>query len=178
MRRVQIGGTGSLGNEDRAHIHTLAHTVGKYIAQTGAVYVFGSEGNDDHLPDVIYKGVQEEKGSAVAILRDREKLYHDDENTIVMPSGMVRGSGWEALIALSCDVLFVIGGGAGTLQEMTVAYQAGIPIVALTGTGGWADKLADSYLDYREKYKVISESDPKKAVEIAYDIGLKKISSK
>ena len=77
---------------------------------------------------------------------------------------MVHGSGWEAVIAFACDAMIVIGGGAGSLQEMTIAYQAGIPIVALRGTDGWAGKLADTSLDYREKAKVVGASDPAEAV--------------
>jgi uncharacterized protein (TIGR00725 family) len=63
----------------------------------------------------------------------------------------------------------VVGGGAGTYIEACVAYQKGKPIVALTGSGGTADKIADTFLDDRKTVKVISASNPKDAVDLALD---------
>lgn len=60
------------------------------------------------------------------------------------------------MLVSSCDAIVAIGGGSGTLNEITVAYQKKIPIFVMKGTGGWADKLADQYLD--DRYK----TDPKR----------------
>ena len=169
MRHLQIGVMGSVtAPHDRQRLHQLAETVGRCIADQGAVYVFGAEGHDGHLPDVAYRGVKAREGWALAITKGKEKgLFSADARTIIVPSGTVHGGGWEAVSAFACDAMIVIGGGAGSLQEMTIAYQAGIPIVALRGTGGWADKLADASLDYRERAKVIGASDPVDAVRTA-----------
>ena len=56
-----------------------------------------------------------------------------------------------------------ISGGSGTLNEITVAYQANIPVVVLGNTGGWSERLAGQYLDARERYEfeafdVVSEA--------------------
>src|SRR5438105_15881888 len=73
------------------------------------------------------------------------------------------------ITAYSADVAIVVGGGAGTFIEACVAYQKGKPIVALIGTGGTADKIADTFLDDRKTVKVISASSPEDAVEMALD---------
>ena len=42
-----------------------------------------------------------------------------------------------------------MGGGAGTLSEIALASQINKPILLMKGSGGWADKLTDEYLDQR-----------------------------
>ena len=63
-----------------------------------------------------------------------------------------------------CDGVILLGGGAGTLEEITIAYRQEKPIVALTGTGGWADRLAGTYLDERERILIESVGTPDEAV--------------
>ncbi len=36
---------------------------------------------------------------------------------------------------------------SGTLTEASIAYQLKIPLVAITGSGGWAGKLSGTYID-------------------------------
>ena len=131
------------------------------------------------MPDVAYRGVKSRQGWALAITKGKEKgIYSDDERMIIVPSGMMHGTGWEGIIALACDAMIVIGGGAGSLQEMTIAYQADIPIVALRGTGGWAERLADVSLDYREKAKVVGASDPAEAVRRACMLAMEHLAKR
>lgn len=70
-------------------------------------------------------------------------------------------------LVLSCDAIIAISGGSGTLNELVVAYQADIPIVVLKNSGGWAEKLADQYIDARKRRLCIGAENPKDAVEIA-----------
>lgn len=46
-------------------------------------------------------------------------------------TGMERGGGREFVLVSSCDAIVVVGGGSGTLNEMTVAYQKKIPIFVM-----------------------------------------------
>lgn len=62
----------------------------------------------------------------------------------------------------------MVGGGVGTLIEIAAAYQKGIPIVAVKGTGGVADRLVDTYIDDRKIERVFGESSPDKAVAAAF----------
>ncbi|MEK6952714.1 MAG: hypothetical protein AABX29_06900, partial [Nanoarchaeota archaeon] len=41
------------------------------------------------------------------------------------------------------------------MNEMLVAYQLNIPIVVITGTGGWADEMAGKYFDSRKRIKAV-----------------------
>ena len=42
-----------------------------------------------------------------------------------------------------------LGGGAGTLSEIALAWIHGRPILALADTGGWADAISDHPPDRR-----------------------------
>ena len=64
-------------------------------------------------------------------------------------------------------MIITIGGGSGTLNEIVVAYQAGIPVVVLKDSGGWSDKLAETYLDDRKRFKIKSARTPREAAELA-----------
>ena len=50
------------------------------------------------------------------------------------------------------------------MNEMLVAYQLNIPIVVITGTGGWADKMAGKYFDARKRMKAVPAKTPKAAL--------------
>lgn len=64
-------------------------------------------------------------------------------------------------------------GGSGTLNEIAVAYQLNIPIISISNTGGWADKLANQYLDDRKRFKIISAKNSKEAVDLAFKLARK-----
>ena len=74
---------------------------------------------------------------------------------------------------LSCDVIIAISGGSGTLTEMAIAYQAGIPIITVDKFGGWAKKLSNKFFDQRKRLKCISVSTPKEAIDTAISIAKK-----
>lgn len=76
------------------------------------------------------------------------------------------GRGGDAfVIPYTSDGAIVVGGGVGTLKELCGFYLAGKPIVALTGTGGWADRLAGEYLDERRIVRIESADTAESAVE-------------
>src|SRR3989344_3646533 len=99
-----------------------------------------------------------------------KEIYQNDADIIVV-TGMERGGGREFVLASSCDCLISVSGGSGTLNELVVGYQQAVPLVALRGTGGWSEKLADQYFDARQRFRVEGADTPKEAVEIAFRLG-------
>jgi len=65
--------------------------------------------------------------------------------------------------------LIIISGGSGTLNEAAIAYQLDVPIIALKGYGGWSDKLANTFLDGRNRRKIILAKTPEEAVKLALE---------
>lgn len=112
------------------------------------------------------KGAKEAGGITVGIIPQEDKEYANSFCDIVIATGI----GWprDFITAYSGDAVIVIGGGAGTAIEAYAAYFKSKPIIALKGSGGIADKIADSYLDDRKLVKVVGEESAKRAVETAF----------
>ncbi len=157
-----------LGLERKESIRRIAWKVGYLIAKQGWVLVCGGE-KDGGLVREAMKGAKAANGLIVGVVRDLEDIA-PEVDIVINASGPVGFR--EYLLAVSSRAMVVISGGSGTLNEVSVAYQNRIPIVALKGTGGWADKLANKYLDSRKKVKIVGVSSPKEAVAF-----LKKIIS-
>ena len=167
-RRPQIGVMGSVSDlnysKDTAQ---LAASVGTLLAKQNVVVMFGAEKDFDSLSTVAARAARQAGGTTVGITYGKGLSTYTDDAEIVIATGLERGGGREFSLALSCDVIICISGGSGTLNEIAVAYQAGIPIIALTGTGGWSDRLADQYLDARQRLKVEAAPTPQAAVNRA-----------
>ena len=70
-------------------------------------------------------------------------------------------------MVLSCDVIIAISGGSGTLTEIAIAYQAGIPIIVIDKFGGWSEELSNRFIDDRKRLKCIGVKRAEKALELA-----------
>lgn len=148
-------------------LERLAEEVGFGVAKSGAVLVFGAEKDYDSLSTAACRGAKRGGGITLGVTYGKGFDIYEKENVdIVIASGLERGGGRETTLVLSCDGIIVLSGGSGTLTEMAIAYQANIPIVALQGTGGWADKLADQYIDARKRVKVEGAKNPEEAVSL------------
>jgi hypothetical protein len=170
MRRMQIGVMGSMADSvlTESAIDT-AKEVGVEIAKKNATLVFGFEGDYDSFSTVAAREAEENGGNTMAFVRGSSKLDLKEFNSLQIVTGQERGGGREFPLVLSCDAIICIGGGSGTLTEIAMAYQAGIPVVVLKNTGGWSDKLADTFLDDRNRMKIFSAKDVKEALEIVLD---------
>jgi len=148
-------------------MYEAAKLVGDQIAARGAVLVTGGLGG---VMEAASKGAKERGGLVVGIIPHEEMSYAKPFCDIIVPTGL--GFARNYVTAYSADSVIVVGGGAGTLVEVCVAYQKGKSIVALTGSGGTADKIAGTYLDDRKVVKVMSASTPREVVDLAYDNAL------
>lgn len=168
-RKIQIGVMGSAADlKYSKKIEKLAEEIGYWIATNNAVLIFGAEKDCDSLSTAACRGAKKVGGLTVGVTYGRSKdIWQKEDVDIVIVSGLERGGGRELTLVSSCDVIITIGGGSGTLTEMAIAYQANIPIIALSSTGGWSKKLSGTYLDKRKRLKVQQAKTPKEAVEKA-----------
>jgi hypothetical protein len=111
------------------------------------------------------KGANEGGGFVIGIVPQDEKTAANPYCDAVIATGI--GFARDFLTAYSADAVIIIEGGAGTMIEVAVAYQKKIPIVAIKGSGGTADKLVDTYLDDRRIEIILGEESPEKAVGTA-----------
>lgn len=155
-RKLQIGVMGSAADLNYSkEVEQLAEALGYEVAKAGAVLVFGAEKDYDSLSTAACRGAKRGNGLTVGVTYGKGlAVYETEAADVIIASGLERGGGREFVLVLSCDGIITVSGGSGTLTEIAVAYQANIPVVGLTGTGGWSDKLAGQYLDARQRVKV------------------------
>lgn len=146
----------------------IAEQIGRDIALSGNICVYGAEKDLDSLSTAAARGAKSAGGITVGITYGKGKDIWDTENNtdIIISTGMDRGGGREFVLVNSCDAIIAISGGSGTLTEIAIAYQSDLPMVVVKGTGGWADKLADTFLDGRNRRMIIGVK-PEDAVKIA-----------
>ncbi|HSX16214.1 MAG TPA: hypothetical protein VLF40_05460 [Candidatus Saccharimonadales bacterium] len=169
MRKFQIGVMGSMADLNYSkEFEAAAERVGELIAERQGILFFGAEKDADSLSTAACRGAKKNGGMTVGVTYGKHKDIMQDDADVIIPCGLERGGGREFVLVLGCDAVIAISGGSGTLNELSVAYQADIPMIAVTGFGGWADKLADQYFDGRNRRKVIAAKTPEEAVEIAF----------
>lgn len=178
MRNIQIGVMGSCSDlKYTKKTQCLAEEVGHWIGKQGATLVFGAEKDLDSLSSSACRGAKRAGGLTIGVTYGKGLDVMEQSADVVIASGLERGGGREFTLVLSCDVIITVGGGSGTLTEIAIAYQANIPVVALSGTDGWSDKLANKFIDNRKRIMVQSAITPQSAVELALKLAVKKASS-
>lgn len=169
-RKLQIGVMGSAADLNYGdEVSKLAERVGELLAERGAIVVYGAEKDYDSLSTAAARGAKRKGGMTVGVTYGKGKDVWDKEgNTdVIIVTGIERGGGREFVLVNSCDAIIAISGGSGTLTEIAIAYQSDIPMVALTGVGGWSEKLAGQFVDARERRRVVAAATPEEAVEAA-----------
>jgi len=145
--------------------YDAAYQVGVELAKCGVTLITGGLGG---VMEAASLGSKEGGGFVIGIIPQDDKrmanVYCD--NVIATGIGLAR----NFVTAYSADAVIVVGGGVGSLIEISAAYQNGIPIVAVTGTGGIADRFAGQYMDDREIERILHEDSAHAAVELAVSL--------
>lgn len=148
MRQIAVIGSASITDED---VIELAYKVGAEIAKLNFHLVCGG------LSGVMLessRGFQsiETDGKVIGILPSYDPDTANEFVDIRIPTGMDLGR--NQLVVSSADAVIAVGGGAGTLSEISMASQLGKSIILIKGSGGWADKIDTLFLDSREKSRL------------------------
>lgn len=171
MKKIQIGIMGSAADlkysDDALN---FAKELGKLIAKSGNILVYGAEKEYTSLSTEAAKIATKNGGITIGVAGGKsKKIFGKFKPTVLINSGLEIGGGREFTLVLSCDVIIAISGGSGTLTEMAIAYQAGIPIIVVDKFGGWAEKLSDKFIDDRNRLKCISVKTPEDALNKAIE---------
>ena len=160
MKKTQILVVGYNSDHCTEHAYKLAYEIGEEVALKKAVLITGGLGG---VMEAASKGAKDRGGLVVGIIPQDQKRYANAYCDVVIPTGL--GYSRNFVTANSGDAVIVVGGGVGTAIEAGAAYQKGKPIIAISGSGGTADKISGEYLDDRKLVKVMEEKDPRIAVE-------------
>jgi len=172
-RKLQIGVMGSAADLQYAKdIENIAFQIGKIVAEKGHTLVYGAEKDYDSLSTAASRGAKSAGGLTVGVTYGKGmKIWDEEGNTdVVIVTGIERGGGREFVLVNSCDAVIAISGGSGTLTELAIAYQSNIPMIVVAGTGGWADKMADQYLDARNRRPCVAVKTAEEAVNKAIEL--------
>jgi len=162
IRKVCVGVIGSRIVEEEVAI--IARKVGALIYRLGTNLVCGGMGG---VMEEACRGFFEErkrmgglekgKGVTIGIIPGGNPEDANPYVDIVIPTSM--GLARNFIVVQTSDVVIAIGGEAGTLSEIAMAWQLGKKIIAIESTGKWASKVAGTKIDGRRNDEIIGIKD-------------------
>jgi len=158
MRERQVAIIGDSEAGEAAMV--FAEKLGRLIGERGWAIISGGRGG---VMEAASRGCREAGGLVLGILPSSDDSMGNDYCHFLLPTGM----GWtrNSLTALAGDAVVAIGGRAGTLTEIAYAWSYDKPVIAVTGLGGWSERLAGEAIDDRRKDRLRPAATPEEAVE-------------
>lgn len=137
------------GRDITADVYANTVEIGRLLAQEGyLVFCGGGKG----VMEAISKGVSEEGGMVIGILKGKDLDEGNEFLTIPIATGMDIAR--NAVLAYNCDVAIAISGKYGTLSEIAYAFQLDKSVI---GYKTWDIEnviSADSPKDVIQKLKI------------------------
>ena len=93
------------------------------------------------------------EGDTIALLPGHGAGAANPHADVVLPTGLFHG---RNMLVAHADALVAIGGGAGTLSEIALAWVQRRLVIAFR-LPGWSGRLADAPLDERPRFAAISD---------------------
>ena len=119
--------------------------------------------------EAVSRGAREaasyREGDVIGVLKSYEAESANAAVDIAIPTGI--GIARNVILVSMADAVVVVGGGAGTLSEIALAWQLGKPVIALATTGGWAARLAGEAIDATREDVVVRAETAEQAVAAA-----------
>lgn len=180
---LQVGVIGSAGSEEYLKgwkapkgLMRAVRRLGQLLGEKGATIVTGGGGGI--MSEVSKEGIKRDS-ITIGLFNNHHDRGVGDIYTVGLTTGMFEG-GPEYLLPLCSDVVIAVSGGAGTLNELSVAYRNKVPVVLLKGYGGMVDKILpllyeNKYLDERKRVPFFIANSPDEAVSIAIKEGNKRL---
>jgi uncharacterized protein (TIGR00725 family) len=151
MRKPVVGVMGAsaadgLTQSDEARVRQLAEELGSALARKECILVTGATTG---LPAAVAKAFRANGGFALGISPAENRAEHsgryglpEDGADVIIYTGFGY-KGRNVINVRSSDIVIIIGGATGTLNEFTIAYDEGKIIGVLEGSGGVADHIRE-----------------------------------
>jgi uncharacterized protein (TIGR00725 family) len=165
MRRKQVLVVGFGKDHCTKTAYEAAYQVGLELAKCGVTLITGGLGG---VMEAASHGSSDGGGLVIGIIPQDDKKLANVYCDVVIATGL--GFARDFVTAYSADAVIVIGGGVGSLIEISAAYQNRIPVVAVKGTGGVADRFVDEYLDDRQVERILGEDSAQATVNRALSL--------
>lgn len=169
--RIKIGVMGSASGPQIENQHAIkaARELGREIGRRGYIFINGA---CPGLPNEALMGARECHALTIGVSPAFSEYEHI--NTYLSPHAhdmiIYTGMGFmerDIINIRSSDAVVIIGGGVGTLNEFTIAYEEGRPIGVLTNTGGISNHILNILqLCEREiPSNLVMDDDPAKLID-------------
>jgi hypothetical protein len=159
-----------LADSERRRLQQIAKDLGEAIAAADCLLVTGATTG---LPGMVASAFRKRGGFALGISPAENYTDHvqryglpDDGADVIVYTGFGY-KGRNVINIRSSDIVIIVGGAIGTLNEFTIAYDEGKVIGVLTGSGGVADHI-DKIVEICQKPsrgRLLFESDPKTLIQ-------------
>ena len=147
-RKPTIGVMGSaqetLAEADRANLTTVAESLGRAIVEQDCILL---SGESTGVPELVAEAVRKHGGFTVGISPAHSLEEHQERYGLPRQGSDViiyTGFGYKGRNVInirSSDIVVIVRGSIGTLNEFTIAYDEGKIIGIVEGTGGVADQV-------------------------------------
>jgi uncharacterized protein (TIGR00725 family) len=145
--QIKVGVMGSAGDapggDEGASLRAKAERLGRTAAARGCVLLTGGTTGMPHLAGAAAKragGLHVGISPASDAREHAERYGLPVEGTDVIVYTGFGLKGRNVVLVRTCDVVLILRGGMGTLNELTIAHDEGRVVGCLTGTGGVADE--------------------------------------
>lgn len=103
------------------------------------------------------------EGAVIGLLPGIDPAAANPWVDVAIATGM--GHARNVLVVASADVVVAVGGGAGTLSEIALAWAHDRPVIGLRLGEGWSSRLVGERLDDRCDRPIAGAESPAEAVE-------------
>jgi len=151
MRKPVVGVMGASAHDALTEaaairLKALAESLGAALAKAECILVTGATTG---LPDLVAQAFRKNGGFALGVSpaenrRDHLARYGLPEGgaDVIIYTGFGY-KGRNVINVRSSDIVLIVGGATGTLNEFTIAYDEGKIIGVLEGSGGVADHMRE-----------------------------------
>lgn len=159
----------ALSEAEAARLRSMAEALGAAVASAGCILVTGATTG---LPDLVAKAFRQSGGFALGISPAIDRREHqgfgmpEDGADVIVYTGFGY-KGRNVINVRSSDIVIVVGGATGTLNEFTIAYDEGKIIGVLEGSGGIADHVREiiEFCNKPAHGRVIFDKNPERLVQ-------------
>ena len=124
------------------------HALGRLAVEAGFRVVTGGLSG---VMEAVSRGARSadswSDGDVIGVIPSYDRSTANEWVDVVIPTGMQRAR--NVVVVACADVVVAVHGGAGTLSEVAMAWQLDKKVLALSSSGGWAQRMAGERLDHR-----------------------------
>jgi uncharacterized protein (TIGR00725 family) len=175
LRKPVVGVMGASANDalsatNANRIRALAEELGAAIAKQDCILITGATTG---LPDLVAQAFRQSGGFALGVSPAENRQEHitryglpEDGADVIIYTGFGY-KGRNVINVRSADIVLIVSGATGTLNEFTIAYDEGKVIGVLEGSGGIADHVREiiKICNKPALEKIFFDRDPVKLVE-------------